>query len=129
MFTSAPLQIVRITTSRSSRSRICVVAYCNYGSVLGRTQGTPKRHHKTTKDHFGCPKTPYSVVKGISEEYQSHEESEVEWLVRTFPTNRRIDFIKMLEWIPVDKVNWMWLAQNPNVTHLLEKNLDRVDLV
>ena len=36
-------------------------------------------------------------------------------------------FMKLHEWIPIDKVDWSGLSRNPNAIHLLEKNLDKVD--
>ena len=36
--------------------------------------------------------------------------------------------MKLLEWIPIDKLDWHWLvSSNPNAIHLLEKNWDKVD--
>ena len=36
-------------------------------------------------------------------------------------------FMKLREWIPMDKLLWYMLCDNPNAIHLLEKNLDKVD--
>jgi hypothetical protein len=35
--------------------------------------------------------------------------------------------MKLLDWIPTDKVDWYQLSRNPNAIHLLEKNLDKVN--
>ena len=35
--------------------------------------------------------------------------------------------MKLLEWIPFDKLDWTGLSDNPNAIHLLETNLDKVD--
>ena len=35
-------------------------------------------------------------------------------------------YTKLLEWIPINKVDWKGLCDNPNAIHLLEKNLDKV---
>jgi hypothetical protein len=36
-------------------------------------------------------------------------------------------FMKLREWVPIDKVDWALLSRNPNAIHILEKNLDKVD--
>ena len=41
--------------------------------------------------------------------------------------NRGTHFIKLHEWIPLDKVDWNLLSCNPNAIPILEKNLDKVD--
>jgi hypothetical protein len=43
-------------------------------------------------------------------------------------SNTGTHFIKLREWIPVDKFkeDWDKLSGNPNAIHLLEKNLDKV---
>jgi len=33
---------------------------------------------------------------------------------------------KLREWIPLYEINWYKLSKNPNATHLLEKNLDKI---
>ena len=35
--------------------------------------------------------------------------------------------MKLLDWIPLDKIYWYFLSYNPNAIHLLEKNMDKVD--
>ena len=35
--------------------------------------------------------------------------------------------MKLLDWIPEDKLNWFYLSKNPNALHLLEKNLKKID--
>jgi len=35
--------------------------------------------------------------------------------------------MKLREWIPIDKVDWTTLSENPNAIPILEKNLDKVD--
>ena len=43
-------------------------------------------------------------------------------------SNKGTHFMKLLEWIPIDKLDWHWLvSSNPNAIHLLEKNWDKVD--
>jgi hypothetical protein len=34
--------------------------------------------------------------------------------------------MKLLEWIPVEKLHWHELSENPNVIPILEQNLDKV---
>jgi hypothetical protein len=34
---------------------------------------------------------------------------------------------KLLDWIDINKINWIWLSGNPNAIHLLEKNIDKID--
>ena len=41
-------------------------------------------------------------------------------------TNTGPHFMKLLEWIPFNKLDWFWLSRNPNTIQLLEKNLDKV---
>ena len=38
-----------------------------------------------------------------------------------------VKYIKLRDWIPLDKLNWSMLSRNPNAIHILEKNLDKVD--
>jgi hypothetical protein len=33
---------------------------------------------------------------------------------------------KLLDWIPIDELNWKYMSSNPNAIQLLEKNLDKV---
>ena len=33
---------------------------------------------------------------------------------------------KLLDWIPLDKLNWSWLSGNPAAIHILEQNLDKI---
>ena len=33
---------------------------------------------------------------------------------------------KLLDWIPIDELNWEYMSSNPNAIHLLEKNLGKV---
>ena len=35
--------------------------------------------------------------------------------------------MKLLDWIPLNKLNWNILANNLNAIHLLEKNIDKID--
>jgi len=35
--------------------------------------------------------------------------------------------MKLLDWIPLEKLNWSWLSQNPGAIHLLEKNPEKID--
>ena len=35
-------------------------------------------------------------------------------------------FMKLREWIPIDKLDWKMLSRNPNAIHLLEQNLEKV---
>jgi hypothetical protein len=41
--------------------------------------------------------------------------------------NAEYNFMKLREWIPIDKVDWHELSYNPNAIHILEKNLDKVN--
>ena len=44
-------------------------------------------------------------------------------------TNRGTHFMKLREWIPLNKMKWKPLSQNPSAIHLLEQNLDKVNKV
>jgi hypothetical protein len=33
----------------------------------------------------------------------------------------------LLDWIPIDKLEWSCLSRNPNAIDLLEKNIDKID--
>jgi hypothetical protein len=33
----------------------------------------------------------------------------------------------LLDWIPIDKINWSELSVNPNAINLLKDNLDKID--
>ena len=33
----------------------------------------------------------------------------------------------LLDWIPLDKLDWEWLSRNPAAIHLLEKHLDKIE--
>ena len=35
--------------------------------------------------------------------------------------------MKLLDWVLLDKLNWMFLSRNPNAIHLLEKNMDKIN--
>jgi len=35
--------------------------------------------------------------------------------------------MKLLDWIPLDKIDWSYLSSNPNAIHLLEQNIDKID--
>jgi len=37
--------------------------------------------------------------------------------------------MKLLDLIPLDKLNWDYLSLNPNAIHLLEQNMDKIDWV
>ena len=32
-------------------------------------------------------------------------------------------FMKILEWVPIDKLDWKWLSGNPNAITILDKYL------
>ena len=34
---------------------------------------------------------------------------------------------KLLDWIPLDKINWGGLSENPRAIELLEQNQDKID--
>ncbi len=36
-------------------------------------------------------------------------------------------FMKLVEWFPLDKVDWHYLSSNPNAISILEKNLNKVN--
>ena len=36
-------------------------------------------------------------------------------------------FMKLREWIPIDKLNWQRLSGNPNAIPILEQYLDRIE--
>ena len=40
-----------------------------------------------------------------------------------------VKYIKLRDWIPLDKLNWSMLSSNPNAIHIIEKNLDKVDWI
>ena len=44
-------------------------------------------------------------------------------------TNKGTHFMKLREWIPFDKLDWVNLSKNPNAIHILEKNFDKLDWV
>ena len=35
--------------------------------------------------------------------------------------------MKLLDWIPEDKLKWKCLSENSNAIHLLEKNIDNIN--
>ena len=35
--------------------------------------------------------------------------------------------MKLLDWIPLDKLNWLSLSENPNAIHLLEQNICKIN--
>ena len=35
--------------------------------------------------------------------------------------------MKLLDWIPLDKINWYMLSKNPNAINLLEQNMDKIN--
>ena len=37
------------------------------------------------------------------------------------------NYMKLLDWIPVDKFGWYCLSGNPNAIPILEKNFDKID--
>ena len=46
------------------------------------------------------------------------------YIIASFYTKPRM---KLLDWIPIKKLDWACLSQNPNAIHILEQNLDKVD--
>ena len=36
-------------------------------------------------------------------------------------------FLKLLDWIDINKINWSWLSYNPGDIHLLEQNPDKIN--
>jgi len=44
-------------------------------------------------------------------------------IVASFHTKPRM---KLLDWIPEDKLSWDYLSKNPNAMHLLEKHPDKI---
>ena len=36
-------------------------------------------------------------------------------------------YYKLLDWIPLEKLNWNWLSKNPAAIHLLEQNPDKIN--
>ena len=36
-------------------------------------------------------------------------------------------YLKLRDWIDVDKIDWEWLSENPNAIDLLEKNMDKIN--
>ena len=36
-------------------------------------------------------------------------------------------YYKLLDWIPLEKLNLSWLSKNPAAIHILEQNLDKID--
>ena len=45
----------------------------------------------------------------------------------TTMSNRETHFMKLHEWIPLNKLDWKRLSRNPNTISILEKNLNKVD--
>jgi|SaaInlStandDraft_5_1057022.scaffolds.fasta_scaffold23917_4 hypothetical protein len=41
--------------------------------------------------------------------------------------NIEFKYMKLHDWIPIDKVNWTELSENPNAVQLLVQHLDKVD--
>ena len=37
--------------------------------------------------------------------------------------------MKLLDWIPIDKLDWYCLSGNPNAIHLMEQNPDKIDWI
>ena len=35
--------------------------------------------------------------------------------------------MKLLDWIPFNKIDWDTLSKNPNAIHLLEQNVDKIN--
>ena len=35
--------------------------------------------------------------------------------------------MKLLNWVNIDKINWVYLSRNPNAMYLLEQNKDNID--
>ena len=35
--------------------------------------------------------------------------------------------MKLLDWVPLEKLDWDGLSSNPDAIHLLEKNPDKID--
>ena len=46
------------------------------------------------------------------------------YIVASFIVKPRM---KLLDWIPQDKLKWDVLSENSNAIHLLEKNIDKID--
>ena len=36
-------------------------------------------------------------------------------------------YYKLLDWIPLEKLDWFGLSQNPAAIHILEQNPDKID--
>lgn len=47
-------------------------------------------------------------------------------LVVTYITKSKM---KLLDWIPLDKLNWSFLSFNPNAINLLEENQDKIEWI
>ena len=43
------------------------------------------------------------------------------------PTTLNIKYLKLLDWIPINKIDWYLMSKNPNAIPILKENLDRVD--
>ena len=37
------------------------------------------------------------------------------------------EYNKLLDWVPLRKLNWQCLSSNPNATHLLEQNMEKIN--
>ena len=35
--------------------------------------------------------------------------------------------MKLLDWIPLDKIDWKYISTNPNAIHLLQQNIDKIN--
>jgi hypothetical protein len=44
-------------------------------------------------------------------------------IVASFHSKPRM---KLLVWIPKDKLHWKWLSRNPNAIQILEMNFDKI---
>ena len=48
-------------------------------------------------------------------------------LVNTYINVMTEQFLKLRDWIPLDKIHWWMLSLNPAAIHLLEQNPDKID--
>ena len=48
-------------------------------------------------------------------------------LVNTYINVMTEQFLKLRDWIPLDKIDWIYLSGNPAAIHILEQNPDKIN--
>ena len=42
-------------------------------------------------------------------------------------SHNQIGIYKLKEWVNIERLDWSYLSENPNATHILEKHPDKID--